>query len=77
MQRTSALQTAGLSVHIFYDDIVNFAERSAIFQNFPRFVGVEVDFYKRFVADRYKAIAFKVFGDIFAYCFFAEIFAFD
>ena len=38
-----ALQTVFLTLHVFDDDVVDLAQRSGVFQQLPRLVGVEVD----------------------------------
>ena len=47
-----ALQPSGLAIHIFNDDIVDFAERRAVFQHLPRLIGMIVNFNHIFVADK-------------------------
>ena len=43
----SALQTSGLTIHIFYYNVVNLAEGCAVFQHFPGLIGMEMDFDHR------------------------------
>ena len=61
-----SFQPSGLSVHIFYYNVVNFTERSAVFQYFPRLVRVEMDFDQLLIAHGEKAVALEMFGKIFA-----------
>ncbi len=61
----SSFQAPGLPVHILNHNIKNFAKAGAVFQNLPRLVGVEVDFYQFVVAHRQQAITSKVAGKIF------------
>ena len=72
-----SLQPSGLSVHIFYYNVVNFTERSAVFQYFPRLVRVEMDFDQLLIAHSEKAVPLKVFGKIFTDLIFIEIFSFN
>ena len=60
----SALQASCLSVHILNDNIMDFAERRAVFKHLPRLVGMIVDFNKLFVTDGKKAVALKIFNEI-------------
>ena len=53
-------QPSGLAIHIFNDDIVDFAERRAVFQHLPRLVGMIVNFNHIFVADGNQTVALKV-----------------
>ena len=71
----SSFQAPGLPVHILNHNIKNFAKAGAVFQNLPRLVGVEVDFYQFVVAHRQQTIAGKVAGKIFIDGVLVQIFA--
>ena len=45
-----ALQTVSLTLHVLDDDIVDVAQRSAVFQHLPGFIGMEMDLDQILVA---------------------------
>ena len=47
----SAFQAAGLAVHVFDDDVVDFAEGHHVLEDFIRFVCMEVEFDELVIAD--------------------------
>lgn len=69
------LQPPGLPIHILNNNVENLALAGAVFQNLPRLVGVEVDFYQFAVAHRQQAVTSKVAGKIFIDGVLVQIFA--
>ena len=66
----SALQTSALPVHVLYDDVIDLAERSSVFQNEPGLISVEVDLDRIPVsADSQKAVALEVLDDVAYYMY--------
>ena len=65
-KRASAVQPAGLPVHVLDDDIKNFAERGAVFQHLPRLVGVVMDLDELIITDGEQAVALEVRAEIVA-----------
>jgi hypothetical protein len=59
-----SLQSGCLPFHVFDDNIEDFAERGAVFENFPGAVGVKVKLDERFVANGEQAVPFKGRGDV-------------
>jgi len=59
-----SLQSGCLPFHVFDDNIEDFAERGAVFENFPGAVGVKVKLDERFVANGEQAVPFEGRGDV-------------
>ena len=64
-------------LNIFHDNIVDFAEGSAVFQDLPRLIGMVMDFNQRFIAYGQKAVSLDVLGDVLVDGIFGKIFAID
>ena len=73
----SALQPAGLPVHVLDHDVVDLAQRRAVFQDLPGLVGVEMNLDQILVAHRQKAVAFEMLRDVVADLILVEIVSFD
>ena len=59
-----AVLTFGLELHVLHHDVVDLAQRGAVFQDFPGLVGVEVDLDQLVIAHSKEAVALKVLGDV-------------
>jgi len=62
----SALQASGLTIHIFYYNVIDLAKGCAVFQHLPGLIGMEMDFDQLIVADRQQAVSLEMLGEIFA-----------
>ena len=71
------MQPAGLTIHVFDDDVVDLAQRGAVFQDLPRFVRMEVDLDELLVADGEQSVTFEVVDEIIGDHILVQIVAFD
>ena len=61
----SALLAVCLPNHILHNDIVDFADSIAVFQNLPRLVGVEMDLDEILISSRNETVSLEMLCDIF------------
>ena len=73
----SAFETSRLSVHILDNDIIYLAERCAVFEDFPRLVGVVVYLYKLLIADREQTVTDEILTEVFIDLIFVKVCALD
>ena len=73
----SALQAAGLAVHILNHDIVDFAQGGAVFQHLPGFVGMEMNFNQFIVAHHQQAVAGQVLQKVIPDIVLVQVVPFD
>ena len=59
-----AFQPSRLSIHIFDDDVADFAQSGTIFQDIPRLIGVKMYFDEFAISNRYQTITPKIFHKI-------------
>ena len=60
----SSLLSICLADHIFDYDIKDFSDGIAIFQNFPRFICVEMNFHQVFISCCNEAVSLKMFCNV-------------
>ena len=58
------LKAVRLSYHILDDDIIDLANRIAVFKHLPGLVCMEMDLYEIFVSGSYQAVSLKMLGDV-------------
>ena len=74
----SALEPSALSVHVLHDDVIDLADRGAVLQNLPGFVGMIVDLDRVPVsADGQKAVALEVFYKVIIDLVFIKVISVD
>ena len=72
-----AVQTSGLSVHIFYNNIIDFSERSTILQNLPGLIGMKMNLDQLFISYCQQAITFEMFCNVVINFIFIQIGTFN
>ena len=60
----SAIQPGGLALHILHHDIVDIAQRGAVFQHLPGLIGMVMDLDQLVVAHGQQAIALDIVGNV-------------
>lgn len=50
--------------HILDHDVINFSDRIAVFQNFPRLIRVEMNLDQILISSRNQAVSLKIFRDV-------------
>ena len=70
----SALQAAGLAVHVFDDDVVDFAEGHHVLEDFIRFVRMEVELDELVITDDEEFLPFEVGANVSVDIIFVQVF---
>ena len=60
----SAIQPGGLALHILHHDIVDIAQRGAVFQHLPGLIGMVMDLDQLVVAHGQQTIALDIVGNV-------------
>lgn len=63
-RKMSPFQAAGLTVHIFYHDIIYLTQPGAVFQHLPRLVRVEMNLNKFVISHSQQAISLEILDEV-------------
>ena len=71
------MQSSCLAVHVFYHDIIDLPEGSAVFQHLPGLVGMKMDLDQFLITHGQQTIAVKVVSKILTDLILVQILAFE